>query len=414
MEELDIPCYFLCPISLDLMRDPVIISTGITFDRDNIERWIFSGKRKTCPVTNQALQDLDLTPNHTLRRLIQAWCTANTSKGVERFPTPRQPISKAELSHLLVCINSTVPDDRLASLLKLKSIVLTSERNKQFVEASGAVDILVSIIKEKYNMSIDDEEKEEEECSVSACDEALCILCSLQLSDETLVDIISRNTDFVEALTMMLHRSNYQTRAYASLLLRFIVSVIPPVRLVGLKEELFEGVVRVIKDKVSYQASKAGLRILAWICPWGRNRMMAVEAGAVTTLIELLLDEPEKIICELILLVLDLMCGCAEGRSEMMKHAAGIAVVSRMMLRVSSVATERSVRIVYSLIKFSATPAILNEMLAVGTVSKLCFVLQIDCGVKIKEKVKEILRLHSMAWKHSPCLSPQLQSSYPS
>ncbi|KAM0939759.1 putative U box domain, armadillo-like helical, Zinc finger, RING/FYVE/PHD-type [Dioscorea sansibarensis] len=413
MEELDIPSYFLCPISLDLMRDPVTLSTGITFDRDNIERWIFSGKRRnTCPVTNQALQDLDLTPNHTLRRLIQAWCTANTSKGVERFPTPRQPISKAELSELLVCIkNSTaVPDDhRLASLLKLKSIVLTSERNKRYVEASGAVDILVSIIKEKHNLSI-----EEEECSISACDEALSILCSLGLSDEALVDIISINTDFVEALTTMLRQSNYQTRAYASLLLRSMLAVIPPVRLVGLKEELFEGVVRVIKDKVSYQASKAGLRILAWLCPWGRNRMKAVEAGAVTMLIELLLDEPEKMICELILLVLDLMCGCAEGRSEMMNHAAGIAVVSRMMLRVSSSATERSVRILHSVSKFSATPVILNEMLAVGTVSRLCLVIQVDCGVKTKEKVKEILRLHSMAWKHSPCLSPQLHSSYPS
>ncbi|KAJ0976629.1 hypothetical protein J5N97_012103 [Dioscorea zingiberensis] len=396
------------------MRDPVTLSTGITFDRDNIERWIFSGKHNTCPVTKQTLPELDLTPNHTLRRLIQAWCTANASKGVERFPTPRQPVNKAQISKLLDVIIST--QDQLPSLLKLKSIVLESERNKQYVQASGAVDILVSVIKNYIieEESGSDHNEEESESSSNASDEALCILYSLQLSEQDLVDLISKNGEFVESLTAMLRRSNYQSRAYAALLLRSILAVIPPVRLVALKEELFEEMVKVIKDKISYQALKAGLRTLAWLCPWGRNRIKAVEAGAVNVLIELLLDEPEKMACEMVLLVLDLMCGCAEGRAEMMSHAAGIAVVMRMMLRVSAVATNRSVRILHSLSKFSASPAIIHEMMAVGAVSKLCFVLQVNCGIKTKEKVQEILRLHSMAWKHSPCLSPQFQASYPS
>jgi hypothetical protein len=37
---------------------------------------LFSKKNMTCPVSKQQLSDYtDLTLNHTLRRLIQAWCT---------------------------------------------------------------------------------------------------------------------------------------------------------------------------------------------------------------------------------------------------------------------------------------------------------------------------------------------------
>ena len=36
--EVEVPCYFLCPISLSIMRDPVTLPTGITYDRDGIKR----------------------------------------------------------------------------------------------------------------------------------------------------------------------------------------------------------------------------------------------------------------------------------------------------------------------------------------------------------------------------------------
>jgi hypothetical protein len=49
------------------------LSTNYTYGLLNL--WF------TCPVTKQQLSDYtDLTPNHTLRRLIQAWCTLNASR----------------------------------------------------------------------------------------------------------------------------------------------------------------------------------------------------------------------------------------------------------------------------------------------------------------------------------------------
>uniref|UniRef100_A0A453IIT6 U-box domain-containing protein n=1 Tax=Aegilops tauschii subsp. strangulata TaxID=200361 RepID=A0A453IIT6_AEGTS len=86
--ELSIPAHFRCPISLDLMRDPVTAPTGITYDRESIEAWLDTGRAAVCPVTHAPLRRDDLVPNHAIRRVIQDWCVANRSRGVERIPTP--------------------------------------------------------------------------------------------------------------------------------------------------------------------------------------------------------------------------------------------------------------------------------------------------------------------------------------
>ena len=64
---------FRCPISLELMTDPVTISTGQTYDRVSIQQWLKSGNR-TCPKTGAKLKNTELVPNITLRKLIHQFC----------------------------------------------------------------------------------------------------------------------------------------------------------------------------------------------------------------------------------------------------------------------------------------------------------------------------------------------------
>lgn len=70
-----------------------------------------------------------------------------------------------------------------------------------------------------------------------------------------------------------------------------------------------------------------------------------VEAGVVTKLIELELTAPDKRTTELVLGVQDILCDCADERAELVGHAAGIAVVTKRILRVSPTADDRLVRI---------------------------------------------------------------------
>ncbi|KAJ0816508.1 putative U box domain, armadillo-like helical, Zinc finger, RING/FYVE/PHD-type [Helianthus annuus] len=390
--EVEVPRFFLCPISLEIMKDPITLSTGITYDRDTIENWLFSRKNNVCPVTKQVVADIDLTPNHTLRRLIQSWCTLNTSSGVERYPTPRPPISKTEIMKLLKDLNS--PNHQMKSLTRLKSIVLESEKNKRLMESVGAADYLSTIIS-NVNSGI----------TSSSRDEALYILYHNKLSPAGL-KTLGKTGGLFDALTCVMQRaSSYEARAYAVMLLKSMSEVAEPMQVTSLNVKFFKELVNILTDQISEKATKATLKLLISVCPWGRNRTKAVEAGVVRVLIDALLDCSEKRVTELISMVLVQVCQAADGRAELLKQGGGLAVVSGMVFGVSPVASERAVRILYSVAMFSSNGRVLQEMIELGVVEKLVLVLQVDCGRKMKEKAREILKVHSRVWKKSHCVN---------
>ncbi|CAN6479462.1 unnamed protein product [Victoria cruziana] len=71
-----VPAYFCCPLSLELMIDPVIVASGQTFERAFIQKWLDCGLR-TCPKTRQSLAHCDLISNDTVKGLILHWCEMN-------------------------------------------------------------------------------------------------------------------------------------------------------------------------------------------------------------------------------------------------------------------------------------------------------------------------------------------------
>ncbi|MFS8032666.1 putative transcription factor C2H2 family [Helianthus anomalus] len=71
------PGDFKCPISLEIMFDPVILSSGHTFDRSSVQRWLDAGHR-TCPITKLPLfGNPSLIHNHALRSLISNYTSSN-------------------------------------------------------------------------------------------------------------------------------------------------------------------------------------------------------------------------------------------------------------------------------------------------------------------------------------------------
>ncbi|CAM8881889.1 unnamed protein product [Rhodiola kirilowii] len=81
-----------CPISLQLMYDPVIISSGQTYERVCIEKW-FSDGHNTCPKTLQQLTHTSLTPNYCVKGLIASWCEQNG------IPIPDHPPESLDLNY---------------------------------------------------------------------------------------------------------------------------------------------------------------------------------------------------------------------------------------------------------------------------------------------------------------------------
>ena len=64
-----IPDAYICPITRELMEEPVITADGHTYDRAAITAW-FSRGNHTSPLTNLPLRHRELTPNHALKASI--------------------------------------------------------------------------------------------------------------------------------------------------------------------------------------------------------------------------------------------------------------------------------------------------------------------------------------------------------
>ena len=67
-----IPKEYVCPISMELMVDPVVAQDGLTYERESIARWFSTGKTRS-PVTNAELPDQTLIQNHAVRGMIEAY-----------------------------------------------------------------------------------------------------------------------------------------------------------------------------------------------------------------------------------------------------------------------------------------------------------------------------------------------------
>ncbi|CAL5067663.1 unnamed protein product [Urochloa decumbens] len=438
---VEVPRFFVCPISLEVMRDPVTLSSGITYDRDSIERWVFTDGHGDCPVTKLPLGAGELqepTPNHTLRRLIQSWCAAHA---LERFPTPRPPVDADRVAAILDAAARATkrsggggrPDeeDLLAALAELADTVNESDRNRRCVEAApGAVEFLVSVLKNRAAAASSPSSVSQEE-STSPEEAALSVLHSLKPSEETMKRLLDSSDDLIDALASVLRWPSHRARTQGMHLLKAALAAAHPSRLATASADLIEAVVGVVAAGRAApavpppppKAVKLALHVLCRLCPWGRNRIKAVEAGAMSALIELLLDQgcgngvtSGKRAGELAAVAIDHLCGCAEGRQELVSHPAGLAAVARAATRLSSspAGTESAVRALHAVARHAATPAVLQEMLAVGVVARLLFLVQAGAaGDRPRERAREMLRMHAKVWRGSPCLASHLASSYP-
>ncbi|GLJ23695.1 hypothetical protein SUGI_0448830 [Cryptomeria japonica] len=401
---VEVPSYFRCPISMELMRDPVTVSTGMTYDRESIEHWIYTCNKRTCPATMQELQNLDMIPNHTLRRLIQGWCVANGSKGVDQIPTPRPPIDSLQVTDLLQKAARSKPFQAINALKKLQSLARENERNKRCIVAARPWPILISLLDDFYLESREEIENE----NSKICEEALGILYLLPVTLEMARLVLDPMT--MKSLGLILQRGNGQARLHAVKLLQNVATQRVDWEIIVRQNiDVLHRLVEILRDELCHQATMAALDVVKAMCSESRrNKLKAVESGLVFVLIELL-PEAEGRKAEKILDLLDKLLACAEGRAAMNDHAMGIAAVSKKIMRVSESGTRKAVRILWLVSSFWSSTSLVRDMIQFGGVSKLCMVLQMDGAVKTKQKAKEVLKLHAKSWCNSPCFPLHLR-----
>ncbi|XP_047058561.1 U-box domain-containing protein 16-like [Lolium rigidum] len=152
------PMDLRCPISLDLMRDPVVAASGQTYDRESIDRWFNSGK-STCPKTGQVLTSLDLVPNKSLKNLITKWCRENgvamepceASKGEQAQATAANKaaleVARMTASFLVKKLSATFSPDAASRVVhEIRLLSKSGSDQRAFVGEAGAVPMLVPLL----------------------------------------------------------------------------------------------------------------------------------------------------------------------------------------------------------------------------------------------------------------------------
>ncbi|CAD7702831.1 unnamed protein product [Ostreobium quekettii] len=67
----EVPKEFLCPMSMEVMTEPVVAPSGVTYDRPAVEEWI--NEHHSDPASKSPLLNDHLYPNLALRDMIQQW-----------------------------------------------------------------------------------------------------------------------------------------------------------------------------------------------------------------------------------------------------------------------------------------------------------------------------------------------------
>ncbi|KAL5211718.1 hypothetical protein ABZP36_022565 [Zizania latifolia] len=154
-----VPKEFSCPISLDLMRDPVVASTGQTYDRPSIIQWIEEG-HSTCPNSGQALADNRLVPNHALRSLISQWCgvyglqydSPESNEGMAECiaascsSRAANEANRATARILVRMLEDGSDNAKAIAAKEIRLLAKTGKKNRAFIAELGAIPLLCRLL----------------------------------------------------------------------------------------------------------------------------------------------------------------------------------------------------------------------------------------------------------------------------
>ncbi|KMZ72014.1 U-box domain-containing protein [Zostera marina] len=384
----NVPLFFRCPISMDLMDDPVTISTGVTYDRKNIERWFFLYNKKTCPATMQRLDDFHLTPNHTLSRLISSLQIQPSS--------PPTDANADELLCLLQKIRSSPLKLKVNFLQKLGSMVVVEEDMAMQVVELGGIQILGDVIKQEDVGVMEFRRASEEAVGILHRLLPLLTKSSAQLLTtqdcmSSMINLLQRGTPDAGLHTLLVFQKIART-------CKDWCQIIADQNI-----EFYESLLHLMKSAESSRARSTAMDLLTMILIISkRRRLRAVEAGAAKILIELLPDANLQK-CERMLLLVKLLCECPQGRWAVLENEMGLTAVSKTLLNVSNTATKLGVKILWLISSFVPTNKVLHEMMVCGATKKLHTLSEMDGSSStssVRDLADKMINLHADFWQH--------------
>lgn len=127
---------FVCPLTKAIMKDPVTLENGQTYERSAIERWfqecIVNGRHPVCPMTGKELESTVVKPSLALRHTIEEW-------------TARNEVARLDNARLLLTSNSQ--QDMIDGLNDIQTLCIKNNFNKLKARTAGLIPLIVDCLK---------------------------------------------------------------------------------------------------------------------------------------------------------------------------------------------------------------------------------------------------------------------------
>ncbi|XP_051143062.1 U-box domain-containing protein 9 [Andrographis paniculata] len=270
-----VPEEFKCPLSKQLMRDPVIIASGKTFDRPFIQKWLKAGNR-TCPETQQVISHTILTPNHLIREMISQWCKNHGIKLPESVQyTDEDGLTEADRNHfhsLLKRMSSTLPDQKgAAKELRLLTKKMPSFR-ALFGESPEAIPLLLSPLTRSHT-----------ELHPDLQEDIITTLLNLSIHDSN-KKLVAETPMVIPLLIEALRSGTIDTRSNAAAALFTLSALDSNKALIG-KSGALKPLIDLL-DEGHALATKDAASAIFNLCIHQENKARAVRDGAVQVVLK--------------------------------------------------------------------------------------------------------------------------------
>lgn len=128
---------FICPLTKQIMRDPVTIENSQTFEREAIEKWFSeckeSNRKLVCPLTLKELKTTDMNPSIALRNTIEEWHARNEA---------------VQLDVARKSLNINYPEtDILRALRFVQYLCQKSLSNKHIIRNAELIPLILDMLK---------------------------------------------------------------------------------------------------------------------------------------------------------------------------------------------------------------------------------------------------------------------------
>ncbi|KAK9048151.1 hypothetical protein SSX86_032885 [Deinandra increscens subsp. villosa] len=378
---------FRCPISLELMTDPVTVSTGQTYDRVSIQKWLKSGNL-ICPKTGEKLATAELVPNLNLRKVIQQYCIDH-GVPISKFQSQSRDISSTILpgspscaesikfltDYLVRRLRNGTEKQKSRSAFEIRLLAKSNIYNRLCLIGSGAIPPLLTLLS-----------------SPDSTTQENAIAGLLKLSKHTngkkeIINHFGLNP-IVKVLTTGLKQESKQIAAAT---IFYLSSVVTNQKLIGENPDAIPGLIDLIKTGTSC-AKKNSLAALFGILLYPRNHQTALESGIIPLLSHLISTSQKPEIVTDSLAVVATLAESFDGSETILKASSLPLIIKTLQTSPSRAAKEYCVSILLALCNNLGTEVV--AVLASNTnLIGFLYTLSTTGGSQGSKKARSLIRI---------------------